>query len=98
MEEREQQGKRVVLWGGGSKAVSFLTRIEGSDSIEQVVDINPHKQGAFMPGTGQMVIAPADLRAAPPDTVIVANPVYEVEIGATLGSLGLSPELLCLDG
>ena len=46
-------GNRTVLWGSGSKAVSFLTTLKVHDEIEHVVDINPYRVGKFLPGTGQ---------------------------------------------
>jgi hypothetical protein len=49
----------VVLWGGGSKGVAFLTTLGQSlDDIAYAVDINPIKHGTFMAGTGQEIIAP----------------------------------------
>ena len=93
---QRRDGRRVALWGSGSKAVSFLTTLAVADEVETVVDINPRKHGKFMPGTGHEVFAPEDLRARPPDLVIAMNPVYLEEIGAMLSSLGLSPELTAL--
>ncbi|QFU77989.1 methyltransferase domain-containing protein [Halioglobus maricola] len=98
LQQRLEREQAVVLWGGGSKAVAFLTRIQGSAAIKTVVDINPHKQGAYMPGTGQLVIAPGELKENPPHTVIVVNPIYHGEIEAMLSELGLQPEIVCLQG
>jgi 2-polyprenyl-3-methyl-5-hydroxy-6-metoxy-1,4-benzoquinol methylase len=89
-------GRRVVLWGGGSKGVAFLTMLGISpDDIAYVVDINPHKSGSFIAGTGQQVVSPLQLQRIRPDAVIVMNPVYREEISRDLNELGLSPELLC---
>jgi SAM-dependent methyltransferase len=87
-------GRRAVIWGGGSKGVAFLTTLGVADEIEYVVDVNPYKQGKFMPGTGHEVIAPELLRAYQPDLVIAMNPVYLDEIGASLSSLGVQAELV----
>lgn len=86
-------GERVVLWGGGSKASAFLCVIDGAGHVACVVDIDPHKQGAFVAGAGQPVVAPEALREAPPDHVIVMNPVYEGEVRARLSALGLAPAI-----
>jgi len=94
--ERHAAGRRVALWGGGSKAVAFLTTGGLGAEIAGVVDINPHKQGKFLPGTGHEVLAPTRLMELRPDTVIVMNPVYEDEIGAQLATMGLQPELVSL--
>jgi ubiquinone/menaquinone biosynthesis C-methylase UbiE len=87
-------GKRVCIWGSGSKGVAFLTTMQLSDDIEYVVDINPHRQGHYMLGTGHRIVGPQDLPGTPPDVVIVMNPVYRDEIARQLNSLGLRPELL----
>lgn len=89
-------GRRVVLWGGGSKGVSFLTTLGLTEEVASVVDINPYKQGKFMPGTGHPVIAPKALVDQPPDLVIVMNPVYVAEVESSLKGLGLEPEITAL--
>ena len=90
-------GKRVVLWGGGSKGVAFLTTLgEAATDIAYAVDINPIKTGTFMAGTGQEIVAPAFLRDYRPDVVVIMNPVYRDEITADLSALGLAPEILTL--
>lgn len=93
---RHAAGKRVAIWGGGSKGVSFLTTNGLGPEVAQVIDINPFKQGRYLPGTGHLVSAPESLKAAPPDTVIVMNPIYLKEIGADLAAMGLSPELVAV--
>lgn len=90
-----EDGKRVVIWGAGSKGVAFLTTLGlGEDAVEFAVDINPHRQGQFMATTGQEIIGPQRLAQHEPDVVIVMNPIYKQEIEADLQSLGLSPDVL----
>ena len=89
-------GRKVILWGSGSKAVSFLSTLGLSHEIEHVVDINPYRQGCFMPITAQRIVAPEFLRGYRPDLVIVMNAVYVPEITATLAGLGLAPEVRAL--
>ena len=96
VQRRHQARRRVAIWGGGSKGVAFLTTNGLRDEVAQVVDINPHKQGKFLPVTGHEVIGPAALATAPPDTVIVMNPIYLPEIAAALATLGLAPELVAV--
>jgi hypothetical protein len=88
-----KEGQRVVLWGAGSKAVGFLSALEGTGGIEYVVDVNPYKQGTFLPGTGQEIIAPDDVAELRPDLVIVMNPAYVAEVGASLKSLGVATQV-----
>ena len=93
---RHAAGKRVAIWGGGSKGVSFLTTNDLGEEVAQVIDINPFKQGRYLPGTGHLVSGPESLKDAPPDTVIVMNPIYLPEIGADLAAMGLTPELVAV--
>jgi len=87
--------RRVALWGSGSKAVGFLTTLDLShDFIPFVVDINPHKRGTFLPGTGQKIISPEDLKSFDPQLVIAMNPIYKSEIARSLEVLGVRAELL----
>jgi SAM-dependent methyltransferase len=87
-------GRRVVIWGAGSKGVSFLTTLGVEREIAYAVDINPHKHDKFMAATGQQVVAPEFLREYRPDLVIVMNPIYLDEIGAQLAAMDLRPELV----
>jgi SAM-dependent methyltransferase len=98
VEERRARGGRVAVWGSGSKGVSFLGAIGAgaAEAVSCVVDINPHRQGRFMVGTGHPIVAPAALREAAPATVVVMNPIYRREVADLLGGLGLEPELLAL--
>ena len=58
----QAQVGRVVVWGSGSKGVAFLGALGGGDAVSHVVDINPHRQGRFMVGTGHPIVGPATLR------------------------------------
>ena len=86
----------VVLWGAGSKGVTFLNMVEGADRIGHAVDINPHKRGLYVPGSGHPVVAPADLRTIRPTTAVVLNPLYVDEVGRQLGELDLATEVVTL--
>jgi SAM-dependent methyltransferase len=88
-----KRGERTVLWGSGSKGVSLLTTLGDGVPIECVVDINPHRQGRYMPGTGHPIVAPEALQQVRPDHVVVMNPIYVQEIGRDLARLSLLPRL-----
>lgn len=89
-------GRRVVLWGSGSKAVSLLTTLGLGEEVQAVVDINPHKWGRWLAGTGHGIVAPDRLREIRPDMVVVVNAIYREEVAADLARLGLEPELFTL--
>jgi SAM-dependent methyltransferase len=88
--------RRVAIWGSGSKAVAFLSTLGGERVVEHVVDINPHRHGMYMPGSGRQIVPPERLRDDPPEVVIAMNPIYREEIAADLRELGVAAELLAL--
>jgi SAM-dependent methyltransferase len=88
------EGKKVVLWGGGSKAVSFLTTLGIEAQIDYVVDINPYKHGKFVPGAGHAVKDPNTLKEFRPDYVVLMNPIYEKEVRGMLDGMGISPQII----
>ena len=92
----EADGKSVVLWGASSKAVGFLSAIGADHAVDAAVDINPFKQGKFLPGSGHPVIGPEALTDLKPELVIVMNPIYVPEIKEMLGELGLRPDVRAL--
>lgn len=98
LQEYEQAGLRVVLWGGGSKSVAFLTTLRVIHEIRYVVDENPYRQNTYIAGTGQQIVSPAFLKEYGPDIVIVMNPVYNDEIRQSLLSMNLSPDLISVNG
>jgi hypothetical protein len=87
------EGKTIVIWGGGSKAVSFLTSLEVGHLVELTVDVNPNKQGRFLVGTGHPVVGPEALRGYRDLPVIVMNPVYLTEVANSLRRLDIHAEI-----
>lgn len=88
--------QRAVAWGAGARAISFLNIYKIKEQIQYVVDINPKKQGKYLPGTGQQVIPPSYLQEYRPDVVIVTNPTFEIEIRKQVEDLGLTCNFLVL--
>jgi hypothetical protein len=90
----EDLGERVVVWGAGSKGVTFLNTFKDQNLIEYAVDINPRKQGMYIPGTGQKIVSPFFLSEYQPSVIIVMNPIYQDEIEKSLDSLGFDYRLI----
>jgi len=90
------EGRSAAIWGAGSKGVAFLTTLGDVEALACAVDINPHKHGYFMPGTGHEVVAPEALAKIRPDVVVIMNASYEQEIREQLASMGLSPTLYAI--
>lgn len=91
-----RDGRPTALWGAGSKAVAFLSALGPEPGVDVAVDINPHKAGMHLPGSGLPVIGPDALPAHDPGLVIAMNPVYVDEIGAALSRLGVDARLEAL--
>jgi len=73
-------GGKAVLWGSGSKAVSFLAATQTEPHVQYLVDINPHRWGKFVPGSGTKIVSPAFRAQYQPDLVIAMNAMYSTEI------------------
>jgi hypothetical protein len=88
------EGRRLALWGCGSKGVTFLNVVPGAERIQFVTDVNPHKHGMYVPGTGQRIVSPEELKTIRPDTVIVPNPLYKDEVARSLAALMVPSNVL----
>lgn len=88
------QGKRVVVWGAGSKGVTFLNCLQIRDLIEYVVDINPRKHGRYIAGTGQKIVPPLFLENYQPEVIIIMNSNYKQEIKNLVDGFGFNPQFL----
>lgn len=94
--KEQEQGRRLVLWGAGSKGIAFVNAIRESAEISCLIDINPAKQGKYIPGTGHEVMPPEYLADHRPDTVLIANNIYHEEIRARLDSLKVTARMHCI--
>jgi len=90
-------GNTVALWGGGSKAVSFLTSLEVGHLVEFAVDVNPNKQGKYLVGTGHAVVGPEQLRNYSSLQLVVMNPVYVPEITKTVEALDVDAQIISVN-
>lgn len=81
--ESNERGKTAV-WGGASKGVIFtwLRARRNGRIADIVIDINPEKQGKFLPASGLRVYSPDEAMSVLPDgsTVYVMNSNYLEEI------------------
>ncbi len=89
-------GRRIAIWGAGSKCVAFLTTTGLSQEIATVVDINPHKQGRYLPTTGHHVCRPEELRTLQPDLVLLMNSIYRDEVQRQLDAMGVQVDVIAV--
>lgn len=88
-----ERNQKVVLWGAGSKGVTFLNFLNLDREVAFVVDLNTAKHSHFVPGTAQQIVPPEALREVQPDLVIIMNPNYEREIRTILGGMDVQSEI-----
>lgn len=88
--------QRLALWGSGSKCVAFLSSLDFERESVCVVDINPHRQGKFIAGSGLEIHPPEFLCEYQPRQVIAMNRIYNSEILEQLRKLGVAAELTAL--
>ncbi len=89
--EKKQKKEHFVIWGGGAKAVAFLNQIDaGKNYIDKVIDINPVKQGNFLPGTGHQIVGPTYLQQIKGKiNLLVMNENYLDEIKKCVKEMGI---------
>jgi SAM-dependent methyltransferase len=68
----KNEGKRIVGYGAPAKGNTLLNFCGiGTDFIDYTADLNPHKQGLYLPGTHIPIKAPEAIRATQPDVVFI---------------------------
>jgi SAM-dependent methyltransferase len=98
----KKQGLKVAAYGAAAKGNTLLN-YSGvtSDLVDYVVDLNPHKQGNFLPGSKIPIVGADQLVESPPDVLLLLpwNLAEEVkaqlsdQIGKGLKLLRAIPEL-----
>ncbi len=89
-------GNKIVLWGAGSKGIALLNQLKHSDMIEYTVDINPVKNGKYIPGSAQQIVSPDFLTTYQPDSILIMNDIYRQEIQNCLLSLNVPARIISL--
>ena len=97
LESLAADGRPPVIWQGASKTVGFLSALADDRLVDCAIDLSPHRQGRFLPPSGLPVYAPEKLVTLRPRNVVLMNPVYYREVGASLRSLGLDTTLLTVN-
>lgn len=68
----KEEGKSIVAYGAPAKGNTLLNYCGiGSDFIDYTVDISPHKQGHFLPGTHIPIDHPDKIKETKPDYVLI---------------------------
>ena len=86
---------KVAIWGAGAKGVTFANSIDPECRwITCVVDLNPQKQGHYLPGTGHPIVSPQELVDYQVKVAILMNPNYRDENLALLDELNIDIDLV----
>lgn len=87
--------EKIALWGAGAKGATFANLLDpGRQWIDCIVDLNPLKQGQFLPGTGHPIVSYQDLTARGVTAAILMNPNYQRENLALLESIRADVRLI----
>ena len=69
---RRREGTSIVAYGAPAKGNTLLNYCGiGTEFIEYTCDLNPHKQGHYLPGTHIPIRAPDAIRETRPDLVFI---------------------------
>ncbi len=86
---------KVALWGAGAKGATFANMVDPDGAIiDCVVDLNPAKQGNYIPGTGHPIVAPESLPHLGIANAVLMNPNYREENIALLNELRIALNLV----
>ncbi len=84
-----RDGKRIAGYGAPAKGNTMLNYCGiGRELIEFTCDLNPHKQGHFLPGSHLPIRAPEALREERPDVVLILPWNLREEITEQLSFVG----------
>jgi SAM-dependent methyltransferase len=82
----KNEGRRVVGYGAPAKGNTLLNYCGvGRDFIDYTCDLNPHKQGSFLPGSHIPIRSPQVIREDRPDVVLILPWNLKDEIVEQLG-------------
>ena len=86
---------KIALWGAGAKGATFANLIDQEgDLLDCVIDLNPKKQGCYIPGTGHSIVAPSDILPRGIKYAILMNTNYRQENLELLKQANISIELI----
>ena len=72
LEKAHLEGRSVVCYGAPAKGNTLLNYCRiSSERIEYTVDLSPHKQGLFLPGTHLPIKSPSIIKETKPDYIII---------------------------
>lgn len=85
----------IALWGAGAKGATFANLIDPKRKFfECIVDLNPKKQGRYIPGTGHLIVGYRDLAKRAITSAVLMNPNYRDESQSLLRQAHINTKLV----
>ena len=79
----EPTGQPRIVWGGASKGVIFALQMDYHGCpVDAIIDVNPAKQGKYVPATGLRISSPEQVLGLVPigSPIYIMNSNYAAEI------------------
>jgi SAM-dependent methyltransferase len=88
----------VAVWGAGAKGVTLVNLFDPDAAlVDCLIDVNPAKQGRFVPGTGHAIVTPEAASGRGIVAAFVMNDNYLVEMRAQIDAFAQPFALLSFD-
>ena len=72
LQEEKSAGNKIICYGAPAKGNTLLNYCDiGKDIIDYTVDLNPHKQGLYLPGSHIPILAPEEIYRTKPDLIVI---------------------------
>jgi hypothetical protein len=88
-----------AIWGAAAKGTTLVNTMDPENRrIRFLIDINPAKQGKYVPGTGHQIVSPTSLREQRSRIagIVNMNPNYLEENRSMLSQLSLEIPIISL--
>ncbi len=83
-----REGRSIVAYGAAAKGTTLLNYCGiRRDFLDYVVDLSPHKQGRFLPGTRLPILPPEAIMQSRPDYVLILPWNLAREIAAQMAAI-----------
>lgn len=94
LKKLSKKGK-IAIWGAGAKGVTFCNLFDPTfKMIDCVIDLNPNKQGKYIPGTGHPIVDYSEIQSRNITSIILMNPNYNDEVKELLQKSNQSIDLI----
>ena len=94
LKKLSKKGK-TAIWGAGAKGVTFCNLFDPTlKMVDCVIDLNPNKQGKYIPGTGHQIVDYNEIQSRNITSIILMNPNYNDEVKELLQKSNQSIDLI----